>query len=799
MLRAMQQQFERMDVMFNEIQDRMDRQDAVIAGWREGRPQGGPYVRRQARRAPVDYADMPPLEDADDEQSAVVGDLLVARRVLNVQVKEEESRQRENLFHTRCFVNNKVCSVIIDGGSCTNVASTYLVEKLALTTLKHPHPYRLQWLNECGEIKVTRQVLVALSIGKYEDKVLCDVVPMHACHLLLGRPWQYDKRAKHDGFTNRYSFTHKGQPIILVPLTPKQEFEDVLPEEVPYGLPPIRGIEHQIDFIPGASFPNQPPYRSNPEETKELQRQFLRRRGTWRMCVDCRAINNITVKYHHPIPRLDDMLDELHGSCVFTKIDLKSGYHQIRMKEGDEWKTAFKTKYGLYEWFVMPFGLTNALSTFMRLMNHVLRAFIGRFVVVYFDDILIYSNNLEEYVMHVKSVLEILRKEKLFANLKKCTFCTDKLVFLGFVVSKRGIEVDEEKVKAIQEWPTPTTITEVIKKNVPFKWGKEQEKAFNLIKEKLTNALLLVLPNFAKTFEIECDASGIGIGAVLMQEGHPVAYFSEKLSGAALNYPTYDKEIYALVRALENWQHYLWPKEFVIHTDHESLKHLKGQQRLNRRHAKWVGFIETFPYVIRYKKVNERTSLDGQKKAEMVKKLHESVRQHIEKKNEQYANKANKGRRQVIFEPGDWVWVHMRKERFPARRRSKLHPRGDGPFQVLERINDNAYKLDLPGEYNISATFNVSDLSLFDVGDDSRSNPFEERGNDENQQALLKDPLHVPVGPITRARSKKIKEALNGLIQDIWADSPTGHSKLGPKEDEGVINLIQATDGAEHA
>uniref|UniRef100_A0A2N9HEF3 Reverse transcriptase domain-containing protein n=1 Tax=Fagus sylvatica TaxID=28930 RepID=A0A2N9HEF3_FAGSY len=609
---------------------------------------------------------------------------------------------------------------------------------------------------------------------------------------------------------------------------------------MPNELPPIKGIEHQFDFVPGAAIPNRPAYRSNLEETKELQRQVEdlmskgyeresmspcavpvllvpKKDGTWRMCVDCRAINNITVKYRHPIPRLDDMLDELHGSCVFTKIDLKSGYHQIRMKEGDEWKTAFKTKYGLYEWFVMPFGLTNALSTFMRLMNHVLRAFIGRFVVVYFDDILIYSNNLEEYVMHVKSVLEILRKEKLFANLKKCTFCTDKLVFLGFVVSKRGIEVDEEKVKAIQEWPTPITIsqvwsfhglasfyrwfvrdfsslasplTEVIKKNVPFKWGKEQEKAFNLIKEKLTNAPLLVLPNFAKTFEIECDASGIGIGAVLMQEGRPVAYFSEKLSGAALNYPTYDKEIYALVRALENWQHYLWPKEFVIHTDHESLKHLKGQQRLNRRHAKWVEFIETFPYVIRYKQVNERTSLDGQKKAEMVKKLHESIRQHIEKKNEQYANKANKGRRQVIFEPGDWVWVHMRKERFPARRRSKLHPRGDGPFQVLERINDNAYKQDLPGEYNISATFNVSDLSLFDVGDDSRSNPFEERGNDENQQALLKDPLHVPVGPITRARSKKIKEALNGLIQDIWADSTTGHSKLGPKEDEGVINSI---------
>ena len=308
------------------------------------------------------------------------------------------------------------------------------------------------------------------------------------------------------------------------------------------------------------------------------------------------------------------------------------------MKEGDEWKTAFKTKLGLYEWLVMPFGLTNAPSTFMRLMNHVLRSFIGHFVVVYFDDILVYSKNLEDHKMHLKSVLEVLRKEKLFANLGKCSFGTDHVVFLGFVVGADGLRVDEEKIKAIRDWPSPSTVgevrsfhglagfyrrfvpdfssiaaplTEVIKKNVGFKWEQAQEKAFQMLKVKLTHAPLLVLPDFSKTFEIECDASGVGIGAVLMQDKKPIAYFSEKLGGATLNYPTYDQELYALVRALQTWQHYLWPKEFVIHTDHQSLRHLKGQQKLNKRHARWVEFIETFPYVIKYKQGKENVVADA--------------------------------------------------------------------------------------------------------------------------------------------------------------------------------------------
>ena len=173
--------------------------------------------------------------------------------------------------------------------------------------------------------------------------------------------------------------------------------------------------------------------------------------GVWRMCIDCQAINNITVKYHYLIPHFDDMLDELHGACIFSKIDLKSGYHQIRMKEDDEWKIAFKAKYGLYEWLVMSFGLTNAPNTLMRLMNHVLCAFISRIVVVYFDDILIYSKNLDDHVVHLNSIMDVLRKKKFFVNLKKCTFCTDKLVFLGFFVSAQGKQVDEDKIRAIQD------------------------------------------------------------------------------------------------------------------------------------------------------------------------------------------------------------------------------------------------------------------------------------------------------------------------------------------------------------
>ena len=196
--------------------------------------------------------------------------------------------------------------------------------------------------------------------------------------------------------------------------------------------------------------------------------------------------------------------------------------------------------------------------------------------------------------------------------------------------------------------------------------------------------------------------------------------------------------------------------------------------------------------------VSEHVNLDSKKKAEFVKQLHERARLNIERKTEQYIKQANKGRHKLVFEPGDWVWLHMRKERFPAQRCSKLLPRGDGPFQVLERINDNAYKLDLPGEYNVSATFNVTDLSPFDIGDDLRTNPFQEEGNDEDKgttNTRMADPVQVPIGPVTRARAKRFKEALNGLIQSTFLESnslrPIEQDPRRPTILKSVIQVLE--------
>lgn len=395
-------------------------------------------------------------------------------------------------------------------------------------------------------------------------------------------------------------------PTALHPLVQPllNSYGQVFPTEIPPGLPPTRSIQHKIDLIPGSVLPNKPAYRTNPQQTTEIRKQVdkllekglireslspcavptllvPKKNGEWRMCMDSRSINKITINYRFPIPRLNDLLDELHGATVFSKIDLRSGYHQIRIYEGDEWKTAFKTKEGLYEWLVMPFGLSNAPSTFMRLMNHVLKPFLGDFIVVYFDDILVYSKTSEEHQNHLLQLFKLLDREKLYGNLEKCEFCTNQVTFLGYLVSNQGIQVDEKKIQAIREWPVPQSIQQVrsfhglasfyrrfiknfstivapmteVTRSKQFTWNPQAHLAFEELKKQLSSTPVLALPCFDEVFEVECDASGVGIGAVLSQLGRPIAYFSEKLNDAKRRYTTYDKEFYAIIRALDHWQH----------------------------------------------------------------------------------------------------------------------------------------------------------------------------------------------------------------------------------------------------
>uniref|UniRef100_A0A2N9J0K4 Reverse transcriptase domain-containing protein n=1 Tax=Fagus sylvatica TaxID=28930 RepID=A0A2N9J0K4_FAGSY len=490
MLRAMQQQFERMDVMFNEIRDRMDRQDAVIATWREGRPQGGPYVRRQARRAPVDDSDGDHEDEFEGEEDQASLNGNIKMKIPSFQGKNDPEAYLEW---------EKKVELIFE---CHN----YFEEKKVKLSVIEFTDYAIIWWDQ---LVMNRRRNHERAIETWEEMraiMRRRFVPSH---------YYRDLYQKLQSLTQGYRSVddyYKEMEIALIRANVEEDREATMARwndslkgkelghiasQCPNKRTMIARVEGEVETESESDADQMPMLEDTCDDdveypvegvirrkTKELQRQVEellakghvresmspcavpvllvpKKDGTWRMCVDCRAINNITVKYRHPIPRLDDMLDELHGSCIFTKIDLKSGYHQIRMKEGDEWKTAFKTKYGLYEWLVMPFGLTNAPSTFM---------------------------------------------------------------------SAKGIAVDEEKVKAIKEWPTPKSITE---------------------------------------------------------------------------------ELYALVRALETWQHYLWPKEFVIHTDYESLKHLKGQGKLNRRHAQWMEFIETFPYVIKYKQGKENIVADA--------------------------------------------------------------------------------------------------------------------------------------------------------------------------------------------
>ncbi|GJU57322.1 putative reverse transcriptase domain-containing protein [Tanacetum coccineum] len=354
-------------------------------------------------------------------------------------------------------------------------------------------------------------------------------------------------------------YIEKDVPVI-------RDFPKVFPDEL-LGLPPPRQVEFRIELIPGAAPMVRAPYRLAPSKMKELSKQlqellekgfirpssspwgapvlFVKKKdGSFRICIDYRKLNKLTIKNRYLLPRIDDLFDQLYGSSVYSKINLWSGYHQLRIHKEDILITAFRTRYGHYEFQVMPFGLTNALAVFMDLMNRVCKPYLDKFVIVFIDDILIYSKNKEEHGKHLKTILNLLRSEKLYAKFSKCDFWLDSVQFLGHVI-------DSYYQRFIKEFSLISKpLTKLTQKNKPYVWGDDEEEAFQTLKLKLCSAPILSLPEGSEDFVVYCDASLKGFGAVLMQREKVIAYASKQLRKNEENYTTHDLELGAVVFAL---------------------------------------------------------------------------------------------------------------------------------------------------------------------------------------------------------------------------------------------------------
>ncbi|KAJ9510305.1 hypothetical protein QJQ45_015781 [Haematococcus lacustris] len=433
------------------------------------------------------------------------------------------------------------------------------------------------------------------------------------------------------------------------------EYADVF-GDMPPGLPPNRPVGHTIRTPPGAEAPYKRMYKLSPREEAEVKKQvaellangliepssspygapilFVQKKdGSLRMCIDYRALNKLTVRDRYPLPRIDDLFDKLAGKRVFSSLDLQSGYHQIRITEEDVPKTAFLTPMGQFQLKVLCFGLTNAPATFQRMMNNVFKPLINECVLVYIDDILVMSNTPEEHVQHLRQVLQLMRENKFYAKLAKCEFNKTQLAFLGHIVGSKGIAVDPAKVQVVKEWPTPRNLkdlqaflglanyfrrfisnfsslaaplTNLTSKQVAaaYDWehfGGAELEAFNALKETLCSALVLALPDFSKPFVVCTDASLVGTGGVLMQDGRPIAYTSKKMSPAETRYATGEQELLGIIRAVREWRCYLdGAVDVTILTDHNPLIYLQTQPNLSRRQVRWMEELSRYKYEIKY-------------------------------------------------------------------------------------------------------------------------------------------------------------------------------------------------------
>ena len=446
----------------------------------------------------------------------------------------------------------------------------------------------------------------------------------------------------------------------LEELVPEEfrEYLHVFSKSASERMPISKPYDHPIDLeegkIPPYSkiYPMAPAERSAMEEwiDEQLTKGYIRpskspaaapvffvkkKDGSLRLVVDYRKLNSITVKNRYPLPLTQELIDQLLEAKVFTKLDLRWGYNNVRIRDGDQWKAAFRTSQGHFEPVVMNFGLTNAPATFQHMMNDIFQDLRGVYVIIYLDDILIFSEDRASHTGHVQEVLRRLQENDLFCKPEKCEFFQSSVEYLGMIIGKGTVAMDPAKVDAVTSWPQPEKLrdvqafigfanfyrrfvagfsklaqplTRLMRKDTPWQWGEEEMASFKALKQAFTSAPILIMADLSKPFILECDSSDYATGAVLSQkldngEVHPVAFYSKSLNNAERNYDIYDKELLAVVRALGNWRHYLEGGQHStdIITDHKNLLYFATARTLTRRQARWSLFLSRFDFTITYR------------------------------------------------------------------------------------------------------------------------------------------------------------------------------------------------------
>jgi len=597
--------------------------------------------------------------------------------------------------------------IMMDSGAEGNYISKSFQQRHNIKTQQKEIPYEVTDVNGEGigqnSLIDTETILSCLKIGTHEEWLTLDPISMEHHEIIVGIPWFEQHNPNINWQTREVMFDrcdcqkectyktltrksvnailrNKPQRLMLALVKKIGEVEiKTLPEaykayshlfdkKEASKLPDHKPWDHEIPIQEGKQTTFGPIYSLSPKEQEALKnyisdnikKGFIRessspagypilfvpkKNGKLRLCVDYRKLNDITIKNRYPLPRIDQIINQLQGSKVFTKVDLTGAYNLVRMKKGEEWKTAFRTPYGLYEYLVMPMGLTNAPATFQALMNNTLREYIDVFVAVYLDDILIYSKNPDEHEGHVKKVLERLSEHDLYIDLDKCEFSETEVEFLGSVVTPEGIKMDPAKLSAIAEWPTPTNLKELqgflgfcnyyrryiegyskkalpffrfTKKNESWNWTPGDDTTFKLLKEQFATATILRNYDPEKACRLETDACDGAVGAVLSQQGndnkwHPVAFMSKKFNDVELNYQIHDKELMAIVLACQEWKVYLEGSKFpiVCYTDHKNLTFFLTTKELNRRQVRWWEKLSTFDLQIQYKPGSENARADA--------------------------------------------------------------------------------------------------------------------------------------------------------------------------------------------